>query len=65
VTNVASLPEVVSGKINFIEPANEHDIAEKIIQFYEGKYESIPEKRFYRKDNVEKTLDAYRSFDIC
>jgi glycogen synthase len=65
VSNVASLPEVVSGKINFVEPTNGHDIAQKIIQFHEGKYESIPEKRFFRKDNVEKTLDAYRSFDIC
>jgi hypothetical protein len=60
VTNAASLPEVVSGKINFTEPGNEHDIAQKIIAFHEGKYESIPEKRFYRKDNVEKTLETYR-----
>jgi len=54
------LPEVVSGKVNFVEPGNSKDIAEKVIRFYEGKYESIPEKRFYRKDNVEKTLYLYR-----
>lgn len=61
VSNVASLPEVVSGKINFVESANEHDIAQKIIQFHEGEYESIPEKKFYRKDNIEKTLEVYKS----
>jgi len=43
-----------------VEPGNEHDIAQKVIQFYEGKYESIPEKKFYRKDNVEKTLILYK-----
>ena len=59
-SNAASLPEVVSGKINFVEPANEHDIAQKIIEFYKGKYENIPEKKFYWKDNVEKTLEVYR-----
>lgn len=59
VTNVASLTEVVSGKVNFVEPANEYDIAQKIIDFYEWKYQSISEKKFYRKDNVEKTLAIY------
>jgi len=61
VTNVASLTEVVSGKINFIEPANEHDIAQKIIDFHQGKYQSIAEKKFYWKDNVEQTLSLYQS----
>lgn len=59
VSNIASLSEVVSGKINFIEPWNSSDIAEKIIKFHEGKYENIPEKKFYRKENVEKTFKVY------
>lgn len=58
-TNVASLTEVVSGKINFVEPANEHDIAQKIIDFFDGKYQSIAKKKFLRKDNIEKTLVVY------
>ncbi len=62
VTNVASLTEVVSGKINFVEPSNEHDIAQKIIDFYQWKYQSIAEKKFSRKDNVEKTVRIY--YDI-
>jgi len=59
VTNVASLTEVVSGKINFVEPSNEQDIAQKVIDFYHKKYESIAEKAFSRKDNVDKTLAVY------
>ncbi len=60
VTNVASLTEVVSGKINFVEPANERDIAQKIIDFYQWKYQSIAEKKFFWKDNIEKTLHVYQ-----
>lgn len=60
VTNVASLTEVVSGKINFVEPSNARDIAQKIIDFHQGKYQAIAEKQFYWKDNVEKTLRLYQ-----
>jgi len=59
VTNVASLTEVVSGKINFVEPANEHDIAQKIIDFHEWKYQTIAERKFFWEDNIKKTLDVY------
>ena len=59
VTNVASLTEVVSGKINFVEPANEYDIAQKFIDFYQWKYQFISEKKFTRSDNVTKTLSIY------
>lgn len=60
VTNIASLTEVVSGKINFVEPANESDIAQGIINFHNEKYETIAEKKFYWKDNIEKTLAIYK-----
>jgi hypothetical protein len=53
------LIEVVSGKINFVEPSSEWDIAQKVIDFHNNKYEIIPEKRFYWKDNIEKTLLIY------
>ena len=59
VTNVASLPEVVSGKINFVEPANEIDIADKAIDFYNNKYQKIEKKEFLRSDNINQTLDIY------
>jgi len=60
VTNIASLTEVVSGKVNFVEPANECDIAQGIINFYNEKYETIADKKFYWKDNIEKTLAIYK-----
>ncbi len=60
VTNTASLPEVVSGKINFVEPSNAEDIAAKAIDFYHNKYQEIEKKEFLRSDNVEATLDIYR-----
>jgi glycosyltransferase involved in cell wall biosynthesis len=61
VTNVASLTEVVSGKVNFVEPANAGAIAEKVIDFYQGKFESISEKRFEWSENVEKTVRVYEN----
>ncbi len=60
VTNVASLTEVVSGKVNFVEAANEHDIAQKIIDFHQGKYQAIAERKFFWKDTIEKTLFVYQ-----
>ncbi len=60
VSNVASLTEVVSGKINFAEPSNSSDIAKKIINFYNKKYEIIPDKKFYWKNNIKNTLDIYK-----
>ncbi len=59
-SGVASLPEVVSGKINFSEPANSEDIAQKVIDFYEGHFEEISDKRFEWRKNVEKTLEIYK-----
>lgn len=61
VSSVASLPEVVSGKVNFVEPGDSVDIAQKVLDFYKGKYEKIPTKKFYRKDNIEHTLVVYQN----
>lgn len=60
VSNIASLPEVVSWKINFVEPSNAKDIAAKAIDFHKGKYKDIVSKKFLRSDNVVETLDVYR-----
>jgi glycosyltransferase involved in cell wall biosynthesis len=59
VSEIASLPEVVSWKINFINPWDEKSIAEKIIDFYNDKYLNISEKKFTWKENIEKTLKIY------
>lgn len=60
VSNIASLPEVVSWKINFVEPSNAKDIAAKAIDFHHGKYQEIANKKFLRSDNVDQTLEIYR-----
>ena len=59
VSEIASLPEVVSWKINFVNPWDEKSITEWILNFYNNKYLKIPEKRFLWDDNIEKTLDIY------
>ena len=61
VTNVASLPEVVSWKINFVWSSNSQDIADKAIDFYHWKYTTIPEKMFYWEDNIERVLGVYNN----
>lgn len=60
VSGIASLPEVVSGKINFVEPANAIDIASKAVDFYHNKYQTIEKKRFFWEDNIKKTLFVYK-----
>jgi glycosyltransferase involved in cell wall biosynthesis len=58
-TNAAALTEVVSGRVNFAEPANAEAIAQGVIDFHQGKYEVISERRFTWKANIEKTLALY------
>ena len=60
-SKVAALTEVVSGKVNFAEPANSHDIANKVIDFYNWKYQDIVRKEFLWNDHVEQVLDCYNT----
>ncbi|EKD66183.1 MAG: glycosyl transferase group 1 [uncultured bacterium (gcode 4)] len=60
VTNIASLPEVVSDKINFIEPSNSQDIIEAVLKFKSWVFENIWGKRFEWEDNINRTLEIYR-----
>lgn len=60
-TNVASIPEVVYGSINFAEPTNSQDISQKVINFYHNIYESITEKRFERWECINHTIVIYQS----
>lgn len=59
VSNISSLSEVVSWKINFIEPWNINDIKKWVINFYNWNYTTIQKKEFLWEDNIEKTLDIY------
>jgi glycosyltransferase involved in cell wall biosynthesis len=60
-TNAAALTEVVSGNVNFAEPANSADIAQKVIDFYHGKFEVVSERKFEWSENVEKTIQIYHA----
>lgn len=59
-TNVASIPEVVYGNINFVEPANSQDISQKVIDFYHDKHKIIEDKRFERQECIKKTIHIYK-----
>lgn len=59
VSEIASLPEVVSWKINFVNPWDEESIARWILNFYNNYYLKISEKKFLWDDNINKTLNIY------
>lgn len=59
-TEVAAIPEVASGNINFIEAASIADIVKKVIDFKNWKFKKITRKEFLWEDNIEKTLDVYK-----
>lgn len=58
-TQVAAIPEVASGKINYIESWNIQDIIKKVDDFKKWKFLSIPSKKFYWDENIEQTLAVY------
>lgn len=60
VTNVASLPEVVSGKVRFIEPSDPKDIVRAALDIRSGKYETVAKKEFLWSENVGKLLITYK-----
>lgn len=59
VSEIASLPEVVSWKINFINPWDEKSIEKAILNFYKNIFLEISEKKFLWEKNIEKTLEIY------
>lgn len=60
VTNAAALPEVVSGKVRFVEPSNPDDIVRAVLDIREWKYETIAKKEFLWSENIRKTLQTYQ-----
>jgi glycosyltransferase involved in cell wall biosynthesis len=60
VTNIWSLPEVVSGKINFIEPDNEIEIVQAFKKFKYNEYKIIPEKIFNWTETVNLIEKVYK-----
>ena len=60
-TNVASVPEVVYGTVQFVEPGSSEDIVKAVQAMREGKFETIPPKSFQRSDCIDKVDTIYQS----
>jgi len=60
VSNVASLPEVVSGKVIFVPPKNSAAIAKACVDVYNRKYKIIPKKEFTWDDSIANYLKVYK-----
>ncbi len=58
-TEVAAIPEVASGKVNFIEAGNVESIASEVINLSKGKYSKITKKQFEWTENIDKTINVY------
>lgn len=59
-SDVASLPEVVSGKYILVEPGNPKAIADGVVKVCRGEVEDSPKKAFSWDECVEGYLDIYR-----
>jgi len=59
-SNVASLPEVVSGKYVLVEPRNPQAIADGIAKVYKNELEKTSKKVFSWEDCVDKYLSVYQ-----
>ena len=58
-TNVGTVPEVVGGQVQLVEPANHRDIARGVVEIWQGEVASLPKKEFLRNDCVEKFISVY------
>ena len=58
-TNTSAIPEVVSGKVKFIKPANSADIIAAAKSVVKWNYKKIPNKEFNWDDSVERIERLY------
>jgi glycosyltransferase involved in cell wall biosynthesis len=58
-TNIASIPEIASWKVSFVEPSNSEDIVEKVIALKNGEFQKIPKKMFFWEDYMKKVIKIY------
>jgi len=59
VSEIASLPEVVSWNVIFINPWDENSIVEAVKKAYKDDFLQIPSKKFTWDDNINKILKIY------
>ena len=60
VSRVASLPEVVSGKVIFTQPADKRSLVEGVSQAHGGKWSIIEKKDFSWQKTTSDYLDLYK-----
>jgi D-inositol-3-phosphate glycosyltransferase len=60
-SNVASLPEVISGEYVMVEPADPKSIADGVIRIYKGDIQKSERKTFDWDKCVSQYLDVYRT----
>ena len=60
-TQVAAIPEVVSGKVKLIQPCSSGAIVQGIREISEGNVASFPERRFSWDESVRKIEKLYES----
>jgi uncharacterized protein YdbL (DUF1318 family) len=58
-TQVAAIPEVVSGKVKFVQAGSREAIVQGIKEIRAGNYEEIAKKNFNRDKTVEKLEQLY------
>jgi glycosyltransferase involved in cell wall biosynthesis len=59
-TQVAAIPEVVSGQVKFISPSSREAIVQGIKELREGNIAFLPSKTFNRDESVEKIEQLYQ-----
>ena len=60
VSQIASLPEVVSGKVVFCQPNNPESIANAVVNMYQWHYILIDKKKFEWEQCIHTHLDLYK-----
>ena len=60
VSDAGSIPEVVSGKHLMFKSKNYRELAEKVIEGAQGKYNETPVKKFEWAPSIEQYLKLYR-----
>lgn len=62
-TNIASLPEVVSGKVSFVQVGSSEQLLEAILLHKDenSQIAEISSKKFYRKNTLDQIENIYQN----
>jgi len=61
VSDTTSLPEAVSGQVNFFKPGDSDSITDAIIKSYSLQFQSIHSKKFFWSDAIKKIEKVYEN----